>query len=148
MQSVPFIWYHNLLRYFERNTLCIIIIITFLVFLLSFNVTLWTIHVVYIELFNHIRTFLKIFSESQIESPFVNSFETDFCKTSTLFTVLFCDEASFSNTALVNKHILYYYNNRKPHLALLLYHQPKRSVNVWSAILGGFVFGTLFFDGS
>jgi hypothetical protein len=62
--------------------------------------------------------------------------------------VLFSDEASFSNTGLVNHHNFHFYDNKNPHFIRRIDSQHRFNVNVWGGIVGSNVIGPYFLDGN
>lgn len=65
-----------------------------------------------------------------------------------LDSILFCDESTFHNNGLVNRHNFHYYSDVNPHFFRILDHQNRWSVNVWGGIIGTQVIGPYFFDGN
>lgn len=61
--------------------------------------------------------------------------------------VLFSDECTFHNNALVNRHNLHYYSDSNPHEYRVTRNQNRWSVNVWGGILGPYLIGPYFFEG-
>lgn len=64
-----------------------------------------------------------------------------------LENILFTDECTFHRNGFVNRHNFHYYSDVNPHL-FRVHSQQKWTVNVWAGIIGTFVVGPFFFDGT
>lgn len=62
--------------------------------------------------------------------------------------VLFSDEATFRKNGNVNRHNFHYYSDKNPVFTREMDHQHRWSLNVWGGIIGDFIVGPFFFDGS
>lgn len=63
-------------------------------------------------------------------------------------TILFSDEASFTNRGQVNRHNLHYWAEENPHWIRQVDHQRPWSVNVWCGVVGDHLIGPYFIDGN
>lgn len=61
--------------------------------------------------------------------------------------VLFSDECTFHNNALVNRHNFHYYSDSNQHQYRVIRNQNKWSINVWGGTLGPYLIGPYFFEG-
>lgn len=61
--------------------------------------------------------------------------------------VLFSDEATFHKNGCVNRHNFHYYSDHNEHLFRTT-SQYRWSLNVWAGIIGDYVIGPYFFDGT
>lgn len=61
---------------------------------------------------------------------------------------LFCDECTFHNNGLVNRHNFHFYSDVNPHFTRTINYQQRWSVNVWGGIMGSHVIGPHFFNGN
>lgn len=62
--------------------------------------------------------------------------------------ILFTDEATFRSTGIGNRHNMHYYNVRNPHWLRKIDNQNRWSLNVWGGIIGDYVIGPYFLDGT
>lgn len=62
--------------------------------------------------------------------------------------VLFTDECSFSNVSPFNMHNVHYYADINPHITRVVNRQNRWSINVWGGILGPYIIGPYFFQGT
>mgnify|MGYP000598460265 CR=1 FL=1 len=63
-------------------------------------------------------------------------------------SILFSDEATFTNRGEVNRHNMHYWAAQNPHWVRHVEHQQRWSLNVWCGILGNYIIGPYFFDGN
>lgn len=61
--------------------------------------------------------------------------------------VLFADEATFHKNGFVNRHNFHYYATQNPH-CIRTTSQTRWSLNVWGGIIGNYVIGPYFFEGT
>lgn len=60
--------------------------------------------------------------------------------------VLFSDEATFYNIAIVNRHNSHYWSAENPYWVRQVNHQHRWSINVWCGILGSQLIGPYIFE--
>ena len=61
--------------------------------------------------------------------------------------ILFCDEAGFTRDG-INLHNSHKYAYENPHSIVETKHHPRFSLNVWAAIIGDYLIGPHFFNGT
>lgn len=62
--------------------------------------------------------------------------------------VLFTDESTFTNSGQVNLRNMHYWTTENPRWLREVEHQRKWKVNVWCGIIGDFIVGPYFFQGT